>query len=544
MAGLALLCGSSAGAATLTFVSDTPEPTLSRPFRWIGISNDGRHVYAGSDAFAPDPAAVVVLSRDLGTGTLSFVELEATASYFENFVESPDGEHVYLNDTDVQIYDRNTTTGELTFVQSVAETGSAESMAFSPDGLFLHVSWRSGGNGGVSVYARDAGTGALSLVDQVLTSDAKSGQETPSLLVSSDGLHLYWGDKHRLRVFERNATTGALDLVQQWKKDFTSPSPIATSPDGTALYARIGPDTTVFARDPVTGKLTFMHELGLTECEDTDVDTHIRQILIDPASSSRLFSLHIDEGFVTTGIDDPTHALATLDRLSWAAGDLGAIGLPRGHVVSPAGDHVYIATLDRTIALYSVGASPSPVQKNCLLEGRSFSIKSAAGGLKKSAKVVSQKEYWDLPFGVPGTDADPTCNGDPPGTARATIRFLSTTTGEDTGEIDLPCERWTATGKAGSTSRGYQYKDPQRADGPCKTLKLQGRKLIKAICDNKGAFPFDYDLTVGVDQGIVEQVLTIGNTRYCMGFDDHNGKDGSDGKKFLGKNAPAPAACP
>jgi hypothetical protein len=31
--------------------------------------------------------------------------------------------------------------------------------------------------------------------------------------------------------------------------------------------------------------------------------------------------------------------------------------------------------------------------------------------------------------------------------------------------------------------------------------------------------------------------LTIGSIRYCSSIDDFNGKNGSDGKKFQGKNA-------
>jgi hypothetical protein len=57
---------------------------------------------------------------------------------------------------------------------------------------------------------------------------------------------------------------------------------------------------------------------------------------------------------------------------------------------------------------------------------------------------------------------------------------------------------------------------------------------------------FDYDLNPGIDEGIVNVTLTVGDFKYCSSFDDFNDRDGSDGKTFLGKNSPAPGppVCP
>lgn len=93
-------------------------------------------------------------------------------------------------------------------------------------------------------------------------------------------------------------------------------------------------------------------------------------------------------------------------------------------------------------------------------------------------------------IGVHGSDDDPTCNGDPLGTARASVRFVSETSGEDTGGIALPCENWSATGKADSPKRGFSYKDSQRLDGPCGQVKVQGQKAVSVSCDSKGPHPF------------------------------------------------------
>ena len=69
--------------------------------------------------------------------------------------------------------------------------------------------------------------------------------------------------------------------------------------------------------------------------------------------------------------------------------------------------------------------------------------------------------------------------------------------------------------------------------------------LAKARCLGKGAATdFLYDLSVGTDEGSVNVILTLDNLRYCTAFDDFRGRNGSDGKRFQGKDAPPPAACP
>jgi hypothetical protein len=48
----------------------------------------------------------------------------------------------------------------------------------------------------------------------------------------------------------------------------------------------------------------------------------------------------------------------------------------------------------------------------------------------------------------------------------------------------------------------------------------------------------------GIDESIVNVVLTTGGISYCTAYDDFNGRDGTDGRAFQGKNSPPPAACP
>ncbi|MFQ5667939.1 MAG: hypothetical protein ACE5I7_16110 [Candidatus Binatia bacterium] len=152
---------------------------------------------------------------------------------------------------------------------------------------------------------------------------------------------------------------------------------------------------------------------------------------------------------------------------------------------------------------------------------------------------------WDATVmaGARRTANDPRCNGDPPGTVKASIRFFSVSSGQDTGPLPLPCENWSALG-LGEKPRGYRYKDPELDQGPCRLVLIRDGKRMKAVCRGSGAATdFLYDLSEGSDQGSVNVVLTTGVRDHCTAFSAFNGKTGADGKRFLGKNASPPSAC-
>lgn len=140
-----------------------------------------------------------------------------------------------------------------------------------------------------------------------------------------------------------------------------------------------------------------------------------------------------------------------------------------------------------------------------------------------------------------GTSSDPRCNGDPVGTVKATVRFFSPTSGHDSGVIDLPCENWFALGglKPGQVSkRSYRYRDGQLDEGPCKSVLVKGEKSITVKCQGKGeTTDFPYDLEVGTSEGTIHAVLDMGLYKFCSSFPSDGSTDGSDGKKFKGRNA-------
>jgi len=124
---------------------------------------------------------------------------------------------------------------------------------------------------------------------------------------------------------------------------------------------------------------------------------------------------------------------------------------------------------------------------------------------------------------------------------------VSPTGGHDSGVIGLPCENWFALGglKPGQVAkRSYRYRDGQLDEGPCKAVFVKGEKSITVKCQGKGeTTDFPYDLEVGAAEGTVHAVLDMGLYRFCSSFPPDGGADGSDGKKFKGRNAPV-VACP
>lgn len=140
-----------------------------------------------------------------------------------------------------------------------------------------------------------------------------------------------------------------------------------------------------------------------------------------------------------------------------------------------------------------------------------------------------------------GTESDPRCIGHEEGTVKAVVRFWSDDSGHDTGLIPLPCENWSVTGSNTVKTfgkRGYTYSDSKLDAGPCNSVKIKGTKSIAVSCKGKpGVQSFPYDLEAGTGEVALNVMLELGNYRYCsklpaLGF------DGSDGKKFRGKNLP------
>jgi hypothetical protein len=157
-------------------------------------------------------------------------------------------------------------------------------------------------------------------------------------------------------------------------------------------------------------------------------------------------------------------------------------------------------------------------------------------------KVVLLAKDSAIAIPAPASFDDPRCGLSPPGTVKATLSLSSQTSGQS-HSTDLPCENWALIGST-STPKGYRYKDKELNDGTAKIVVWKDGKLLKSVLQGKGPTNLDYDLQLGVSQGTVAATLTSGGTSVCVTCGPDGGKDGSDAKKFQGKNCAAPPTCP
>lgn len=124
----------------------------------VAFSPDGAHVYATGSL----DDAVAILSRDSGTGRLTSVGaqfdglgvdgLDGAASV----VVSPDGSHVYAvgqGDDAVVVFSRNGGTGALTFIEAEFTAGGVGAVAVSPDGAHVYSVGRA--DDAVVAFSRD-----------------------------------------------------------------------------------------------------------------------------------------------------------------------------------------------------------------------------------------------------------------------------------------------------------------------------------------------------------------------------------------------------
>lgn len=210
-------------------------------------------------------------------GTLDLVGSTPIMAGVDGLVLSPDGAELYTvtrqNGT-ITVLARDASTGLLTKVQTISAlfgavgTTDARAIVISPDGKHAYVATRAqiaGQKDGVSIWARDLGTGTLTYLGQ--QSEGVGGvsglDDVTSLLVSTDGLHVYArgrsGADAAIAGFARDATTGALTFLGA--TTFASGASggahgIAITADGSHVYA-VGDDAVVaFARDGGSGALT------------------------------------------------------------------------------------------------------------------------------------------------------------------------------------------------------------------------------------------------------------------------------------------------
>ena len=239
----------------------------------IVLSDDGTSLYAINGVTPVDGAttknAIVFFSRDTTSGALTFVGSLVGSDTIplkspSGIVLSSDGTSAYISNLgnhSITVLSRDAESGSLDYVTTInkstiaADVNSAEipqndryleglqDIVISPDNRFVYVS--SNSQGTVSIFSRDADTGALTYAGTLnLYSEghiAANALALRELVISEDGSALYvaaFGSKSLL-VFSRDSDSGALTYRNSVDLSVNTVNHLAVSADGKNIYAGV-----------------------------------------------------------------------------------------------------------------------------------------------------------------------------------------------------------------------------------------------------------------------------------------------------------------
>ncbi len=175
-----------------------------------------------------------------------------------------------------------------------------------------------------------------------------------------------------------------------------------------------------------------------------------------------------------------------------------------------------------------------------VISAKKLFIKDRSDDNESRRKIVLVSKDASITFPAQMSANDPRCNGQPSGSFNTTLTIASSASGE-THSVDLACQNWKALGNA-SNHKGYRYRDRELDDGTAQVVTWRAGKL-RVVLRGKGPSTLDYDLTLGLSQSTVDVLFDNNGDGLCMACTPFNGKDGSDGKKYLAKSCAAPASC-
>jgi 6-phosphogluconolactonase (cycloisomerase 2 family) len=238
-------------------------------------------------------------------------------------------------------------------------------VAVSSDDRHLYVASRAL----IEALARDPGSGKLTLVQTLFQGDSHGTQlvDAQHLTISPDGAHVYVADRFApaVSVFARDPLTGELTFVESETNGIggvfglVQARSVAVSPDGQHVYATSGEpfgggSVLVFARDALTGELAFVDALldggaggsNLDNAEHVTVSPDGASVYVAASSAVSLFSRDALTGLLT-------FVAAYEDNVGGVDGLSGCAGV----VVSPDGAHVY-ATGNNELTVVAFARDP------------------------------------------------------------------------------------------------------------------------------------------------------------------------------------------
>lgn len=279
-----------------------------------------------------------------GTATLTLEVQALTAGELSNVfkVESaefdPDKEN---NQVTLTSYINNPDT--LFFVEAQKDVPGLKGVmgvTLSPDGHHLYAaSFR---ENALIVFSRNPSTGKLSFVQTVLdgVDNVKGLQAASDVAISPDGSFVYATalNDGAVTVFQRDALTGKLTFVEVQKelKGLGGAFALVTTLDHVYVAGSNDDAIAVFSRDKITGKLTFIETMTSPSLDG------VNGLALSP-EGLHLLATSINSDSLTVFNRDPISGRLSLLQ-TWVNNQEGVQGLDAasGIVVSPNGKFVYL----------------------------------------------------------------------------------------------------------------------------------------------------------------------------------------------------------
>jgi 6-phosphogluconolactonase (cycloisomerase 2 family) len=305
-------------------------------------------VSAGIIAGPPPTWGIPRTLELLGVATQPPVHLPA------NLAVSPDGAHVYVTssiDNALNVFTRNAMTGALELVLSYVDgigtshgLSGANDVELSGDGAYLYVT--ASLDNSVSVYARDAGTGALTFLQAWVNGigGVDGIAQASALALSPDGAHVYVASDldNRIAIFTRNALTGQLTFVAVTPLGVFGPRALTFSPDGAHLYVPNGfQSLAVLSRNAGTGALTPV-EVEMDGVGGADGLQGASSAAVSPDGAQVYVTGSSERALAVFARNAGTGALTFVEVQRETVGGVNGLDGSRSVTLSPDGAYVYV----------------------------------------------------------------------------------------------------------------------------------------------------------------------------------------------------------